>query len=80
LASEGFDLVLVARDSEGLDSIAKKLKGQYEVEVWPVSCDLNDPDAIRHIEEVIGERTIHFLVYNAARSYIGAFEPAGLNT
>ncbi len=73
LASEGFDLVLVARDPEGLASITKKLTGLYAVTVRPVVCDLREPDAIRLIETVIGERTIHFLVYNAARSYIGPF-------
>ena len=73
LASEGFDLVLVARNPEGLVSITKKLTDLYGVTVWPVVCDLRQPDAIGLIEEVIGERTIHFLVYNAARSYIGPF-------
>lgn len=73
LASEGFDLVLVARDPEGLESIAKKLTGLYAVKVWQVVCDLNDPDAITHIEEVIGKQMIHFVIYNAARSYIGPF-------
>lgn len=73
LAREGFDLVLVARDPEGLESITNKLTRHHAVHVWPVTCDLNDPDAIGHIEEVIGERMIHFLVYNAACSYIGPF-------
>jgi len=73
LAKEGFNLVIVARDNEGLKSAAWELTNLYPIEVWPVSCDLNDPDATERIQEVIGDRVINFLVYNAARPYIGSF-------
>jgi short-subunit dehydrogenase len=73
LAREGLNLVIVARDKEQLESMSTELASRYAIGVWPVSCDLNDPDAIEQIEKVVGDRMIHFLVYNAARPYIGSF-------
>jgi uncharacterized protein len=73
LAGEGFNLVLVARDKAGLEATARDLIMKYSVEVLPVSCDLNDPDATEQIQELIGDRMVNFLVYNAARPYIGSF-------
>ena len=73
LAGEGFNLVIVARDNADLESTGRDLTLKYSVEVWPISCDLNDPDATERIQKAIGDRMIHFLVYNAARPYIGSF-------
>ena len=73
LAREGLNLVIVARDKVQLESISTELTSRYAIKVWPVSCDLNDPDVLEQIEKVVGDRMVHFLVYNAARPYIGSF-------
>lgn len=73
LAGEGFNLVIIARDRAGLEATARELTLKYAVEVLPVSCDLDDPDATEQIRKAIGERMINFLVYNAASPYIGPF-------
>jgi uncharacterized protein len=73
LASRGLDLVIVARGKEKLELAAKALTAKHAIRVWPVACDLGSPDAIEEIRRVIGSMAINFLVYNAARSYIGPF-------
>ena len=73
LAVEGFNLVIVARDKADLETTARELNLKYAVEVWSVSCDLNDPDAMEQIQNAIGAQMINFLVYNAAHPYIGPF-------
>jgi uncharacterized protein len=73
LASEGFNLIIVARNSEDLKLEAVELTRKFSVEVSPVSCDLNDPDAIEQIQKTLAGRRINFLVYNAASTYIGSF-------
>ena len=73
LASEGFNLVIVARTKKNLESMARDLSVQYQIEVWPVHCDLAAPDATGQIRDVIGDMMVNFLVYNAALSYIGPF-------
>jgi len=51
LAREGFNLVIVVRDDEGLKSAAWELTSLFPIEVWPVCCDLNDQDATERIQE-----------------------------
>jgi uncharacterized protein len=73
LAEKGFDLVLIARRQDHLDRLAGRLSEEYGVQVWPIRCDLSDPDATEQIKERLDGRMIHFLVYNAAASHIGPF-------
>ncbi len=73
LAKEGMDVVLVARRKKNLELLAEELSAQYSVKTWMVSCDLGAPDVIGQITDVIGDMMIHFLVYNAALSYIGPY-------
>lgn len=73
LAKQGMNLVLVARRKKNLEAIAKELTAQYNIETWPVCCDLSAPDATGQITDAIGDMMINFLVYNAALSYIGPY-------
>ncbi len=73
LARQGLSLVIVARRKKNLETLARDLSGQYPIEVWPVNCDLAAPDATGQIRDIIGDRMINFLVYNAAHSYIGPY-------
>jgi uncharacterized protein len=74
LAQQGLDLVLIARRQEPLDKLAVSLKEKYRVEVTTISCDLADKDAAQQLSVQLQGKEIAVLVYNAALSYIGAFE------
>jgi len=73
LASEGLDLVIVARRRPNLESMAAELSGAYGVNVLPVTCDLSSADAMEKIRTAMGEVKVNFLVYNAALCFIGPF-------
>ncbi len=73
LASQGIDLVLIARRMPPLQDLADKLKKTYFIEVTCLSCDLSDRKATAQIVEALNGREINILVYNAALSYIGPF-------
>jgi len=80
LAAKGFDLVLIARRREALETTASDIKKRYPVKISLVICDLASSDVIEQITIAIGETSIDFLVCNAAASYIGAFEKAPMKT
>jgi short-subunit dehydrogenase len=73
LASEGIDLVLVARRMEPLEELAARLEDQYNINVSCIPCDLSHPDAINRVADALNGREINILVYNAALSFIGKF-------
>ena len=73
LASEGMDLVLIARRIIPLQELAVYLEKTYAVSVTCISCDLSDSHATQEIVSVLNGKEIHLLVYNAALSYIGPF-------
>jgi short-subunit dehydrogenase len=81
LASEGIDLILVARRKEPLELLANSLKDTYKVKIECLSCDLANSTATQEIKAAVGSRKIDILVYNAAIPHIGAFEnnPVGSN-
>ncbi len=74
LAANGMDIVLVARNNEKLQNTASIIKNRYGVEVTCIICDLSLPDAYDVIADKLKGKHIDFLVYNAALSFIGAFE------
>jgi short-subunit dehydrogenase len=70
LARDGHDLVLVARDSERLESTAKELRTAYDVQVEVVVADLADDDGCRRVETRLADaaRPVDLLVNNAGSS------------
>jgi short-subunit dehydrogenase len=74
LASKGMDLVIVARRKEPLEQLANLLMDKYQIKVDCICCDLSDTNAALYVEEALNGKEINLLVYNAAMSYIGAFE------
>ncbi|MDB5134380.1 MAG: hypothetical protein JWP37_983 [Mucilaginibacter sp.] len=80
LAARGLDLVLIARRKEPLEAMAHKITEQFGVKVLHINCDLAAPDAMQQLIHAIGDRSIDFMVYNAAASYIGPYLATGLPT
>ncbi|HTJ13320.1 MAG TPA: SDR family NAD(P)-dependent oxidoreductase [Dinghuibacter sp.] len=80
LAARGLDLVMVARRKEVLEATAAAIATRYGVRVLPITCDLAAPEAIWVILDALGDRTVDFLVYNAALSYIGPYLSTNLST
>jgi short-subunit dehydrogenase len=67
LASRGFDLVLVARDSKRLDEAAKNLHASFGINVETLSADLGDRADVARVAARTEdpEHPIDFLVNNA---------------
>jgi short-subunit dehydrogenase len=73
LASRGLNLILVARRSEMLESLASRLSKKHKVETKPMAVDLSASDAADRILQETNHLEIGLLVYNAAFSAIGPF-------
>ena len=73
-ASDGYDLVTVARDEEALEKQADELR-ILGVDVLPVACDLSDPDSARTIFKRVCKagKDIDILVNDAGYSPAGQF-------
>jgi len=74
LASEGMDLILIARKKEPLEKFASSLAEQYHVNVTTLCFDLSEADSVNSITMALNDTNIDMLVYNAALSFIGPFE------
>jgi short-subunit dehydrogenase len=72
LASEGFDLVLVARDSERLEKAAQAHSASYGVAVEVISADLAEDEGIALVEERVA-RGVDLVVNNAGFGQRGDF-------
>ena len=73
LASRGLNLVLVARRSELLQTLASRLSTKYSVEIKSIVQDLSMPDAAEQVVRNITDVEIGLMIYNAAFSAIGPF-------
>lgn len=74
LAAEQFDLVVVARARERLETLAKRLVETRGIEVDVVSADLTRPDDLARVEaRVADDPTLDLLVNNAGFGTYGPF-------
>ena len=75
LASHGHSLVLVARNEEKLESLARKLIDAYGIEAATIPCNLAEPGAadILHQATVDAGIAVDFLANNAGFGDQGAF-------
>ncbi|MBO5057585.1 MAG: SDR family NAD(P)-dependent oxidoreductase [Lachnospiraceae bacterium] len=70
LAEEGYELVLVCRQSEEkLNSLKMRLEEQYHVDCMTSLCDVSKPEQVKTLFQKAGD--IDVLINNAAVSYIG---------
>ncbi|HML91098.1 SDR family oxidoreductase [Methyloceanibacter sp.] len=66
LAKRGYDLILVARNAERLESVANQIRGETGHEVKTIPADLNDRSDLAQIETLLrDDKTITMLVNNA---------------
>lgn len=68
LAAIGFNLILLARKDDVLQETAREVRADYGVEVIAQSFDLTAADLELRIKEVIADRDVGLLIYNAGAS------------
>ncbi len=74
LASQGLNVILVARREEPLALLAQKLSTTYNIHAESLPLDLSSSTAPVDLVQKLEGRSIDLFVYNAAISYIGHFE------
>ncbi|GLQ08882.1 SDR family oxidoreductase [Devosia yakushimensis] len=83
LAARGYDLVLVARRADRLETLAVELTKEFGIEVRPVIADLATHAGTAQVAEILASDTsIDMLVNNAGISRLGAtmdLSPAALD-
>ena len=75
LASDGHDLVLVARREKNLRQLAQYLEREYKIKAFYIAADLSDPHSAQVIYDKVKEQNIpiDILVNNAGAGMWGAF-------
>jgi len=78
LADRGYDLVVVARDTARLETLAEEIRAAYGAQAEVLPSDLSDPTSLLEVEARVGDagRPIELLVNNAGFGTSGRF--AGL--
>lgn len=78
LAAEGFDLILVSRDTARLDVVAAELRAATGVACEVVPTDLSDLDQTRRIESRLRAQPVDLLVNNAGFGLNTPFESSDI--
>jgi len=81
LAARGYDLLLVARRADRLQSVAADLTARFRVEVKTLAADLADSAGLSEvIQRIADDPTITLLVNNAGTSAVGPVTETSLET
>ncbi len=75
LAARGYDLVLIARDADRLDEVARTLTAKHEVGVDVLSADLSGTEGMRAVAGAVTDsaKPIDLLINNAGSSLAAWF-------
>jgi short-subunit dehydrogenase len=73
LASQGYDLLVVARDRARLEALARELEAAHGVEVEVVPADLTEPQDLEKVEQRAARAHLELLVNNAGFGTVGPF-------
>jgi len=73
LASEKYNLILVARRLERLEKLAAELSSANGIDVIPVQLDLSEENFIENLKPIIEKKEIGILVNNAGVGSTGEF-------
>jgi short-subunit dehydrogenase len=76
LSEQGYDLILVARSRENLESLQKELPTHTEI----IPMDLSEPQAPHDLYEQVKDQEIDILINNAGFGLFGAFTATDLDT
>ncbi len=81
LATRGYDLVVVARDTARLDALAKELEAMHGTNTEVLTADLLDPAAVRTVEARLADadHPVELLVNNAGFGTLGKFKDLPLD-
>ena len=82
LAKEGFNLIIIARRKELLNSLKEEIENEYHIKVIIIDVDLCDDNNFKRIEEEMKDKNITVLVNNAGKSihdYFEKFEISEIN-
>lgn len=73
LASDGYDLVVVARRAERLDELKSQLESAHRVSVQPLVADLSTESGRHAVDAVATQPRLEFVVDSAALAYYMPF-------
>jgi uncharacterized protein len=79
LASDGCDVVAVARRGDRLEALAKSLAERHAVEVEALVADLTRPEDLARVERLARERELDLLVNDAGVGSEGAFDTSDID-
>jgi uncharacterized protein len=73
LASDGWDLLVVARRQDRLKELASRLADAHDVRVRPIEADLSNPDDLDRVCDELSQTPVEMLVNNAALAHYMQF-------
>lgn len=72
-AAQGLNVVVIDVEQSALDTMARDLPKEFGVECLPVNIDLASADLLEQLVDVVGDREVGLLVYNAGIADVGPF-------
>lgn len=73
LAASGLNLIMVARRKAPLDTLAAEIVARHGIQIETVAADLSSEHIVDELADVVDDKLVGLLVYNAAASTVGEF-------